>query len=85
MDKNGIQIGAAVKALAGRDTDKDGIYVVVDIDDDFIYIANGRRRKIQHPKRKNPRHIEPTGQVFSKEEITTNRLIRQSLRQISSL
>ncbi|MCL2485989.1 MAG: KOW domain-containing RNA-binding protein [Oscillospiraceae bacterium] len=82
MRNDGIRAGAAVEALAGRDAEKNGIYVVVGADDNFIYIANGRRRKLEKPKRKNPRHLRPTGRVFVKEEISTNRQIRQALRTI---
>ena len=45
-----------VMATAGRDKDK--VFFVVDEDEDFVYLANGRERKIENPKRKKVKHLQ---------------------------
>ena len=42
--------GSIVKAVAGRE--KNGFFVVLDCDSVFAYIADGKRRKVEKPKKK---------------------------------
>ena len=78
---NNIEIGAIVKALAGRD--KDRYYAVVGVDDGFGKIADGRSRKAEKPKRKNAKHISPTQEKIAVEELTNKRL-RKILREFET-
>ncbi len=56
MDTN-FQVGDIVKSLSGHD--KNHLFLVVSIDNfGFLDIIDGRYRKIDSPKRKNPKHIE---------------------------
>ena len=51
------QVGQLVKVLKGRDAG--AIYVIVGIlDDRFVWIADGNKRKFDGPKRKNAQHLE---------------------------
>ncbi|WP_059048899.1 KOW domain-containing RNA-binding protein [Paenibacillus senegalimassiliensis] len=51
------QIGQLVKVLKGRDAG--AIYVIIGIvDDRFVWIADGNKRKFDQPKRKNAQHLE---------------------------
>ena len=43
--------GSIVLANAGRD--QDGLFFVVGEADGFVLLADGKRRKLEHPKRKN--------------------------------
>ncbi len=63
--------GQIVKARAGRD--KDGFFVITELDGGYAYIADGRRRKVQKPKKKKLIHLLPTKRVA--EEYRTNREI----------
>jgi len=45
-----------VVATAGRDKNK--FFFVVDEDESFVYLANGRERKIENPKRKKIKHLQ---------------------------
>ena len=49
--------GSIVLATAGRD--QDGLFFVVGQADGFLLLADGKRRKLERPKRKNPRHLHP--------------------------
>ncbi len=47
--------GWIVRANAGRD--KDGIFCVVGVDQERLLLADGKRRKVSHPKRKKLGHV----------------------------
>lgn len=72
-----IPTGTVVKAKAGRD--KEGFFVVVKSDNEWAYIADGKRRKVENPKKKNPIHLAVTNTVLS-DSMDTNRKIRAALR-----
>ena len=42
--------GSIVRAKAGRD--KDGFFVVLGTDGEYAFIADGKRRGVQKPKKK---------------------------------
>ncbi|MCL2036644.1 MAG: KOW domain-containing RNA-binding protein [Oscillospiraceae bacterium] len=46
------------KSSAGRD--KGSWYAIIRREPGFVYIADGRRRKVESPKRKNEKHVEIT-------------------------
>ena len=48
-------IGSIVLATAGRD--QEALFFVVGESEGFLHIADGKRRKLSHPKRKNPQHL----------------------------
>ena len=69
--------GMMVKSLRGRD---EGFFVVVGVKDGSVWIADGRRRKVERPKRKNPKHLQQTATVFDENEIKTNNGLKRLLR-----
>ena len=75
-----ITTGSVVRAKAGRD--KESFFVVLKVENGFAYIADGRRRKVESPKRKNLIHLQGTNTVLS-ETMDTNRKIRNALRNFS--
>lgn len=50
------EAGQIVKSLAGHD--KDSIYMIVRSEGSFIWVADGKRRKLDNPKRKNTAHVQ---------------------------
>ena len=44
-----------IVSLAGRD--KDQIFFVVDTDETYVYLADGKGRRLESPKRKKRRHV----------------------------
>ena len=50
-----IEKSDLVISLAGRD--KGQVFFVVDADESFVWIADGRGRKLEKPKRKKRRHV----------------------------
>ena len=52
-----FNIGDIVLALAGRDSER--LFIVVGIlDENYVYIADGKSRRVDLPKKKKIRHIE---------------------------
>ena len=51
------EAGTFVRSLAGHD--KDRVYIIVREESESVYLADGRLREIQRPKRKNKKHVQP--------------------------
>ena len=49
-----------VRSLAGHD--KGELLCVLDVDGDFLLLADGKHRRVAAPKRKRARHVELAGQ-----------------------
>ncbi len=75
-----ISTGSVVRAKAGRD--KDGFFVVIKTDGVYAYIADGRRRKAENPKKKKLIHLQATNTVVDI-SVVTNRKIRENLRNFT--
>ena len=72
-----MERGAVVIASAGKE--KGGLYAVTQVlDSRFVLIADGRRRTLNRPKKKNIAHLMRTNHVIP--EITTDRQLRITLR-----
>lgn len=76
-----IQSGMVVRSCSGHD--KDRCYLVVKTDDSFVYIADGKRRKLAEPKRKNPRHLQLMNRTFQMEGMDTDRKLRRALHEFN--
>lgn len=44
-----------VVSLAGRDKDK--LFYVIDFEDNYVWLADGKGRKLENPKRKKLKHV----------------------------
>lgn len=74
-----IKVGSVVKALAGRE--KDRCFVAAAADGGFVYICDGKERKLSRPKKKSVKHISPVG-AFIETEGLTDRKLRRLLREL---
>ena len=75
-----IVTGSVVRATAGRDKDK--FFVVLQTEGGYALIADGRRRRVEHPKRKKLIHLAPTKTVHQG-SLETNPKIKQILREFN--
>ena len=65
MTVNRVERGMLAKSKAGHD--KGNVYVIYDVDDTYVYLIDGKIRKIENPKKKKIKHV----QIICKEhEIT---------------
>ena len=67
-----IEKGRVVKANAGRD--KGSYFVITDMKDNYVFIADGKRRKLSLPKRKNLKHLRFTDNVIELNDMTDKKL-----------
>lgn len=75
-----IQKGSVVKADAGRDCG--GYFAVVEMQDGYCFIADGKSRKLLSPKLKNIKHLSFTNSVIDLNDITDKKL-RTLLKEFS--
>ncbi|MCL6450381.1 MAG: KOW domain-containing RNA-binding protein [Acetobacteraceae bacterium] len=57
-----VRVGQVVKSLAGRDRDRYFLVLSV-VDERHVLVTDGDLRRVDRPKRKNVRHLEPAPQV----------------------
>ena len=72
-----VRRGQIMRSLAGHD--KGDFQTVLRVEGVFAYVADGKRRKLESPKKKKLMHLAPTGTVLSEESLSTNRQIRTAL------
>lgn len=56
-----IEPGILAKSKAGRD--KDCIYVIISVNDEYVYLADGKKRPVCRAKKKNCKHVQPISKV----------------------
>lgn len=76
-------IGTVVYALCGRDRGK--MMCVVESDDTRVFVCDGKERKLQKPKPKNPKHIRKTEHTLTREQMRSDRAIKQALKSFSEV
>lgn len=74
-----VRRGQIMRSLAGHD--KGDFQTVLRLEGEFAYMADGKRRKLETPKKKKLKHLAPTGTCLSEESLSTNRQIRMALAQ----
>ena len=76
-----IDRSSLIVSKAGRD--KGQLFFVIDADEQYVYLADGKSRKLANPKRKNIKHISMTDSVIDISDITDKKL-RTLLRAMRS-
>ena len=81
-----IDISDVVISLNGRDKGK--YFIVIRKEDNYSFLADGKRRKLEKPKRKKDKHIKPHGVVndrfaerLKSGEKITNKEVRKVLAE----
>ena len=76
-----------VKATAGRDKGK--LFFVLDAEEDFLLLADGKTRRLERPKRKKRKHVAfqarfdcRTAEKIQSGEKLTNSELRRTLAQL---
>ncbi len=72
-----LERGRVVRCTAGKE--QDGFYVVTELENGFVLLADGKHRPLGRPKRKNVRHVCLTDTVWEVEGLT-DRELRRRLR-----
>ena len=69
--------GDLVFCNAGRE--KDRLMCVTAFDEKYVYVCDGKERKLNNLKRKNLKHIIITDKKLSEEMFSTDRALRKAL------
>ena len=79
-----MEIGNIVKATAGKE--KGEIFVIVAIENKFVYLADGKRLKASKPKKKSLKHVQLFGseKMDSKIVLDTNDRVNAGIRKFLS-
>ncbi len=74
-------VGRIVYSAAGRD--RDSAMVIVGETADHLLVCDGKVRRLERPKRKNPKHLRFTNAYLEPEQLETNRRIKRELKAYS--
>lgn len=80
MNNTVIAAGMVVKSMAGHDSGS--YYAVIRAENGFAYIADGKLRKVEKPKKKNPLHLQKTLVTVVLADIT-NKKLRSALAALN--
>ncbi|MGI6012399.1 MAG: hypothetical protein ACOX8H_13080 [Ruminococcus sp.] len=56
-----FQKGMYARSLAGHD--KGRLHIIVSVDDAYVYLADGKVRTLDHPKKKKHRHVQADSHI----------------------
>ena len=80
MNNTVIAAGMVVKSMAGHDSGS--YYAVIRAENGFAYIADGKLRKVEKPKKKNPLHLQKTLVTVELADIT-NKTLRSAFAALN--
>ena len=70
-------VGKIVFSNAGRDKGK--YLVVINCDENYVWVADGKERKLETPKRKNIKHISLTADSLNPDQFKTNKSLKKAI------
>lgn len=68
------KLGMVVRSIAGHD--QGHFLVITAVEDDFAFIADGKERKLNSPKKKRLKHLKLTNTVIDTGNLTDKELRR---------
>jgi len=72
------KIGMLARSKAGHDFDK--IYVIVDVDQTYVYLSDGSIRTLDKPKKKKKKHVQIICSLYNIEnadDVVIKRIIKE--------
>ena len=76
-------LGQVVLSKAGKD--RGSLYAILLEDEEFAFIADGRLRKVEKPKRKRKKHLSFTKTVLEKDALETNGKLITALSKFNKI
>ena len=74
-----ITAGTVVISRASHDCGR--AMLVVRTDGEFLFVADGKERKLEKPKKKNRKHVRATSRVINPAGLT-DKSLRRTLREL---
>ena len=75
--------GLIIKSTRGHDAGE--LFITVKCDERFVYIANGKTRKIAAPKKKNKKHIIVTEAQKQNLSELTDKSLRKLINKLKTI
>lgn len=72
-----LKKGVIVISKAGHD--KGDFQVVIDFDENYAWVCDGKYRPVERPKKKKWIHTKVTNMVIKEELLTTNKSVRKAI------
>ncbi|SHI49277.1 KOW domain-containing RNA-binding protein [Parasporobacterium paucivorans] len=76
------EIGTLVFSRAGHD--KDNLYVIISEEPEYVFLADGKIKTIENPKKKNKKHIQVIHSKIETEKTITNEDIKRGIKLYKS-
>ena len=73
--------GTVVSSLKGHDSGK--LFVIVKSEGSFVWLTDGKNRRKQNPKKKNPKHVDFTQKHIPEFESLSDKKIRKQLNLLT--
>ena len=77
----GCSVGDVVRSTKGHDAG--ALFLVLEAGETHLLLANGKQRKLSHPKRKSRRHVEPLQRPESLALPASDRALRKALSALA--
>lgn len=74
--------GDFARSKAGHDKDK--IYVIIEEDNEYVYLADGEHKKVDHPKKKKKKHVQLIYNERRPEIKTQNEAIKRAIKMYNN-
>ena len=77
-----LEPGMLARSKAGHDRDR--VYVIIETENEYVYVADGELRPLRHMKRKNSRHLQTILKMRLEgkpDDEGIRRIIREFIRQ----
>ena len=73
-----LKQGSVVVSLKGKD--KNRLLCVAALNENGVWVCDGRKRRLNNPKRKNPKHLKALDKSLSEEQMRTDKQLRKALK-----
>ena len=77
-----LEIGSIVESVAGRD--KDSYFCVVELNDSYCFLRDGKIHKLEKPKRKKFKHVRISPFKLQSEALQVNKHLKKAIDSLTN-
>ena len=77
-----LKIGQVMKSTAGHD--KGDLVVIAGFENEKVMVCDGKHRRLDKPKCKNPKHLQATEMFLEPDSMATDKMLRKTLNKIAN-
>ena len=77
-----LKIGQVMKSTAGHD--KGDLVVIAGFENEKVMVCDGKHRRLDKPKCKNPEHLQATEMFLEPDSMATDKMLRKTLNKMSN-